>query len=89
MPHRRHAAPPKLAGSATDDGTVLLPSTNPATGGAFETALTATATTSILDAIDLFNLLCIPGEIVTATMGKLEPYCEGRRVFLIADSDPA
>jgi phage tail sheath protein FI len=79
---------PKLAGAATDDGAVLLPSTNPATGGAFETALTAAGTTSMLDAIDLFNLLCVPGEIVTATIGTLEQYCEGRRVFLIADADP-
>src|SRR5262249_19509336 len=47
------------------------------------------ATTGILEGIDLFNLLCVPGEIVTATVGTLEQYCEGRRVFLIADSDPA
>jgi uncharacterized protein len=77
---------PKLAGTANDDGTVLLPSTNTATGGTFETALTAT--TAILDQIDLFNLLCVPGEIVTATVGTLEQYCEGRRAFLIADPDP-
>ena len=68
---------PKLAGAATDDGPVLLPSTNPATGGAFETALTATGTTAILDAIDLFNLLCIPGEIVTATISTLEQVLRG------------
>jgi phage tail sheath protein FI len=77
---------PKLAGTANDDGTVLLPSTNTAAGGAFETALTAA--TTILDQIDLFNLLCVPGEVVTATISTLEQYCEGRRVFLIADSDP-
>ncbi len=77
---------PKLAGTANDDGTVLLPSTNTASGGVFETTLTAA--TSILDQIDLFNLLCVPGEIVTATISTFEQYCEGRRVFLIADSDP-
>jgi phage tail sheath protein FI len=77
---------PKLAGTANDDGTVLAPSTNPATGGAFETALTAAK--PILDQIELFNLLCIPGEIVTATMSEFEAYCGPRRVFLIADPDP-
>jgi hypothetical protein len=69
-----------------DDGTVLLPSTSVSTGSDFEVA--ATAAQAILDQIDLFNLLCIPGEIVTATVGDFEQYCEGRRVFLIADSDP-
>jgi uncharacterized protein len=77
---------PKLAGTANDDGTVLLPSTDPKTGGTFETFLTDAR--AILDQIELFNLLCVPGEIVTATVGLLEQYCEGRRVFLIADSDP-
>lgn len=77
---------PKLAGNATDDGTVLLPSTDTSTGTEFETAVAAT--TTILDQIDLFNLLCVPGEIVTATLSTLELYCEGRRAFLIADSDP-
>jgi Bacteriophage tail sheath protein len=77
---------PKLSGSAKDDGTVLLPSTNTSAGGAFETAVTAV--TPILGQIDLFNLLCVPGEIVNATLSTLEQYCEGRRAFLIADSDP-
>ncbi len=77
---------PKLAGTANDDGTVLLPSTSTGTGGTFETTLSAAK--SILDQIDLFNLLCIPGEIVTATMSEFEQYCEPRRAFLIADADP-
>jgi phage tail sheath protein FI len=77
---------PKLAGTANDDGTVLLPSTSTTTGGTFETVVTAA--TAILDHIDLFNLLCVPGEIVTATVGTFEQYCEGRRAFLIADPDP-
>ena len=72
---------PKLAGTANDDGTVLLPG-----GGTFETQVSAAK--AILDHVDLFNLLCVPGEIVTATIGELEAYCEGRRAFLIADSDP-
>jgi len=77
---------PKLTGTPNDDGTVLLPSTNSAAGTNFETVLTAA--TAVLDQIDLFNLLCIPGEIVTATISTLELYCEGRRAFLIADADP-
>lgn len=71
---------PKLAGTANDDGTVLLPSSNTSAGTTFETVLTAA--TPILDQIDLFNLLCVPGEIVTATISTLEQYCEGRRAFL-------
>jgi uncharacterized protein len=78
---------PLLAGTPNDDGTVLLPSTSSTTGGQFE--VQATAATTILDQIDLFNLLCIPGEIVTATISTLELYCEGRRAFLIADADPS
>jgi hypothetical protein len=77
---------PKLAGTANDDGTVLLPSSDSTTGNAFDTDLLAS--TAILDQVDLFNLLCVPGEIVTATMSTLELYCEGRRAFLIADCDP-
>jgi len=78
---------PKLKGKATDDGTVLLPSASAAAGGEFEIAVAAS--TAILDQIDLFNLLCVPGEIEAATIGALEKYCEGRRAFLIADSDPS
>ncbi len=78
---------PKLGDTTKGaDGTVLLPSTDPATGGAFETAVAAAK--SLLSQIDLFNLLCVPGEIVTATITDLAQYCEDRRVFLIADSDP-
>lgn len=80
---------PKL-GSATAgaDGTVLLPSTDSTTGNAFDTAVLATE--PLLDQIELFNLLCVPGEIVGATLSSLEQYCEnnGRRAFLIADADP-
>lgn len=67
-------------------GTLLAPSTSTSTGGAFETAV-GTAV-SLLDQVDLFNLLCVPGEITTTTLSTLEQYCEGRMAFLIADSDP-
>lgn len=73
------------------DGNVLSPSTNSGTTGAFENALIPVSPTGgiyFLDHVDLFNLLCVPGEIVTSTLSTLEQYCEGRRAFLIADSDP-
>jgi hypothetical protein len=81
---------PKLGDTTKgNDGTVLLPSPDPATTHKFED--NAIAAEAILDQIDLFNLLCVPGEIVIETIGKLEAYCETppRRAFLIADSDPS
>jgi hypothetical protein len=77
---------PKLKGNTGDDGTVLLPSTDSKNEGDFEKAVVAAE--PLLDQIDLFNLLCIPGEIGTATISTMEQYCEQRRAFLIADSDP-
>jgi phage tail sheath protein FI len=38
-----------------------------------------------LDRIDLFNLLCVPGEYNAATLQTLEKFCRDRRAFLIAD----
>jgi len=79
-------------------GAVLTPSTDATTPGPFETALDVLGNTPggvrLLDHVDLFNLLCVPGEIVGSTLSQLEQYCEGligppgRRAFLIADSDP-
>lgn len=80
------------------DGSVLTPSTDSATPGLFEKALIPSSGTGgvyLLDHVDLFNLLCVPGEIVTSTLSTLEQYCEGAtgghpplRAFLIADADP-
>ena len=39
----------------------------------------------LLDRIDLFNLLCIPGVTDPATLSTLEQFCRDRRAFLIAD----
>jgi phage tail sheath protein FI len=76
-------------GTAGNDGTVLTPSTTAGSPGNFETVLTTSPLgVYALDHVDLFNLLCVPGEIVTTTQQSLEQYCEGRRAFLIADSDP-
>jgi phage tail sheath protein FI len=75
--------PVALAGGL--DGTVLVPN-----DPAFETALLPTSADSgvyFLDRIDLFNLLCVPGESTPATLSSLEGFCRERRAFLIADSD--
>jgi phage tail sheath protein FI len=40
----------------------------------------------MLDRIDLFNLLCVPGETTTSVLSSLETFCRKRRAFLIADS---
>ncbi|HEX5442678.1 MAG TPA: phage tail sheath subtilisin-like domain-containing protein [Pirellulales bacterium] len=72
----------KLAAGA--DGTVLKPN-----DAAFETALLPASGSGglyRLDRVDLFNLLCVPGETGTATISTLEKFCRDRRAFLIADS---
>jgi uncharacterized protein len=86
-------ATPQMLGTGTGntvgtDGTVLKPAT-PA--GAFETALqagTGTAGVHLLEHVDLFNLLCVPGEYDPATIGSLESFCRAHRAFLIADCAP-
>ena len=42
----------------------------------------------MLDHVDLFNLLCVPGEVTNGTLVSLATYCQSRRAFLIADADP-
>lgn len=71
-------------GTAGNDGTVLNPTT-----ADFETALAPLyAQDGVLDQIDLFNLLCVPGETKSSVLQSLEACCERSRAFLIADSDP-
>ena len=74
-----------VAGQA---GTVLMPNS-----ANFETAILPTAdpTTGVqlLDHVDLFNLLCVPGETTGSILSDLDSYCEARRAFLIADCDPS
>lgn len=83
-----HSAPPAnsanipLAGGA--DGTVLSPN-----NGNFETAiLDPKGVTGIvmLDRVDLFNLLCVPGETNTAQIALYQTFCHERRAFLIVDA---
>jgi phage tail sheath protein FI len=75
-----------------NDGKVLVPG-----DGTFENALdiadalsptppppTATGL-SLLNRVDIFNLLCVPGETDVATIGNLEQYCFERRAMYIVD----
>ncbi len=39
----------------------------------------------LLDRVDLFNLLCVPGLSDATVLGNLEKFCHDRRAFLIAD----
>jgi Bacteriophage tail sheath protein len=72
---------PRLAGGTT--GAVLAPDTP-----AFHTALLPPAGTGgvrLLDHVDLFNLLCVPGETDPTTLQTLQDYCREERAVLIAD----
>jgi uncharacterized protein len=73
----------KLAGGT--DGKVL----NPA-DAAFVTAgklssPNGTDGVFLLDRVDLFNLLCVPGLTDPAVLSNLQKFCRDRRAFLIAD----
>ncbi len=76
------ATPAPLAGG--DPGKVLLHNTSD-----FENALHATPGTigvNLLATVDLFNLLCVPGETNTTVLGELDAFCKDNRAFLIADA---
>jgi hypothetical protein len=66
----------KLGGGAV--GGVLDPNTSD-----FETALGTSL--DQLSRVDLFNLLCVPGETTHAQIGLLQDFCQKHRAFLIAD----
>ncbi|MDQ2990265.1 MAG: phage tail sheath subtilisin-like domain-containing protein, partial [Pseudomonadota bacterium] len=71
----------KLAGGV--DGATLAPDQP-----AFETAMNPVSGSGgiyLLDRIDLFNLMCVPGETTPAVIGALQAFCRKRRAFLIAD----
>jgi phage tail sheath protein FI len=71
----------KLTGGA--DGKVLTPN-----DPAFESAVlpvSGTGGVHYLARVDLFNLLCVPGESNAATLSKLQKFCRDQRAFLIVD----
>jgi phage tail sheath protein FI len=77
------AAKQALAGGL--DGTLLKPN-----DAAFHTALNGDNDTTgvyMLKRVDLFNLLCVPGETDSTTLAMLQKFCRDRRAFLIADCD--
>jgi Bacteriophage tail sheath protein len=76
-------SPIALGGGA--DGAVLQP-----TDGNFELALTfySTAGVYLLDRVDIFNLLCIPGETDAPTISTLQQFCNLKRAFFIVDAPP-
>jgi uncharacterized protein len=74
-----------LAGGG--DGAMLTPGTG-ATFAAFHGALLAQfGVGTITDRIDLFNLVCVPGETDPPTLATLQGHCAKRRAFLIVDPD--
>jgi uncharacterized protein len=81
------ASPPFLTGGY--DGAVLDPTLDGASGGLFMTALNADGSGSggvhLLDRVDSFNLLCVPGESEAATITNLQAYCYNNRAFYIVD----
>ena len=73
-----------IALSGGDDGSVLVP----ASDQNFEIALTSKADEGVflLDRVDIFNLLCIPGETDAPIISKLQAYCASKRAFYIVDA---
>jgi len=69
------------------DGKVLRPAqTKASSSGDFETALLADGQgVSLLEHVDLFNILCVPGETDAPTIQGLETFCRNRRAIFIAD----
>jgi phage tail sheath protein FI len=83
-PNNTGSPSPRLgSGTAGADGTVLVPD-----AGNFETALQSgggTGGVNLLDRVNLFNLLCVPGESNPPVVSQLQAYCRRERAFLIAD----
>jgi phage tail sheath protein FI len=73
-----------LNGTTTGvDGNVI----GPADGG-FQTALTtAFDVGGMVDRIDLFNIVCVPGLVHAGTIANLQKRVHDRRAFLIVDCD--
>ena len=80
-------SPPFMKGGF--DGVVLDPTQDNSNGGLFMTALnaggTGTGGVHLLDEVDIFNLLCVPGESDAPTIAQLQAYCYNNRAFYIVD----
>ena len=66
------------------DGAALVP----ASDQNFELAMTFDPTKGVflLDRVDIFNLLCVPGETDAPTISTLQAYCAAKRAFYIVDA---
>jgi len=76
---------PKLTGPANLDGTVLKPN-----DPKFEMKMQSAGGSggiNLLDRVDIFNILCIPGETKDTEIQKVQKFCRDRRAFLIVDCD--
>ena len=72
--------PIALSGGA--DGAQL----NPASDQNFETVLSnATGGFNLLDRVDIFNLLCVPGETDETAISNMQAFCAKKRAMLIVD----
>jgi phage tail sheath protein FI len=81
-----NSPPAQLAGGVP--GAVLAPASNSTSpSGAFETAVIPGSGKGVdlLEHVDLFNILCVPGEADPTTLGKLASFCQSHRAVLIAD----
>jgi len=74
------------------DGVVLDPTQDTTTGGGlFAAALNSSGSAGntgvhLLDRVDIFNLLCVPGESESVVIGNLQAYCYNNRAFYIVDA---
>jgi phage tail sheath protein FI len=68
------------------DGTVLVPATDLNFELALMSASNPGAGINLLDRVDIFNLLCVPGETDAPTISQLQAYCAKYRAFMIVDS---
>ena len=67
------------------DGTILAPTGT--TAAAFNAAVTALlGVGTVVDQIELFNMICVPGLVDGATITALQGYAKKKRAFLIVDS---
>lgn len=74
----------KLTNPEGKDGAVLEPDT-----ADFETAVypaSGTGGVYLLDRVDLFNLLAVPGETTDTVIQNLSAFCHDRRAFLVVDA---
>jgi phage tail sheath protein FI len=67
------------------DGTVLQPNTGPFENKMLDVHSDGTHGVYFLSTVNIFNLLCIPGENTPAILSDLQEFCAVERAFLIVD----